>query len=140
MSAGIKTVSRLSGNFAIGRWRALPRTPADGALVEVRELAILPACQRHLPDIGSAVAIRHVVDGLPVGGSALTAVNPDDVESMEVLKDAAATAIYGARGANGVVLITTRQGRRTEHHGSRRGGRYLGSTAPTKVSAVPGAA
>src|SRR5436853_442172 len=47
----------------------------------------------------------YVVDGLPVGGSALTAVNPDDVESMEVLKDAAATAIYGARGANGVVLI-----------------------------------
>src|SRR5438105_1418959 len=57
----------------------------------------------------------YVVDGLPVGGSALTAVNPDDVESMEVLKDAAATAIYGARGANGVVLITTRQGRRSEH-------------------------
>jgi TonB-linked SusC/RagA family outer membrane protein len=41
----------------------------------------------------------------------LTAINPQDIESIEVLKDASATAIYGSRGANGVVLITTKQGR-----------------------------
>ena len=48
----------------------------------------------------------YVVDGMPYDGS-IADINPNDVESMSVLKDAAASAIYGARGANGVVLITT---------------------------------
>lgn len=46
-----------------------------------------------------------------VGISALTTINPDDIESIEVLKDASATAIYGARGSGGVILITTRKGK-----------------------------
>ncbi len=50
----------------------------------------------------------YVVDGMPVGG--IDYLNPADIASIEVLKDASATAIYGARGANGVVMITTRQG------------------------------
>lgn len=45
------------------------------------------------------------------GSSAFTTINPEDVESIEVLKDADATAIYGSRGADGVVLITTKQGK-----------------------------
>jgi len=49
-----------------------------------------------------------VVDGLQ--GVDISTINPDDIESMEILKDASATAIYGARGANGVILITTRRG------------------------------
>lgn len=50
---------------------------------------------------------------LPKGGSSpLNAVNPNDIESFEVLKDADATAIYGSRGANGVILITTKHGRK----------------------------
>jgi len=71
----------------------------------------------------------YVIDGVPVynnpnsvpgsggegGGQVspnpLSSINPQDIESIEVLKDASATAIYGARGANGVVLITTKQGR-----------------------------
>ena len=40
----------------------------------------------------------------------LASINPNDIQSMEILKDAAATAIYGARGSNGVILITTKQG------------------------------
>lgn len=49
---------------------------------------------------------------LPFGGSSpLNGINPNDIESIEILKDADATAIYGARGANGVVLITTKKGR-----------------------------
>lgn len=52
----------------------------------------------------------YVVDGLP-GANPLNSLNPADIESIEVLKDASATAIYGARGSNGVILITTRQGR-----------------------------
>ena len=51
----------------------------------------------------------YVVDGVQVGNNA-NFVNPADVESIEVLKDASATAIYGARGANGVVMITTKKG------------------------------
>ncbi|GAA4849664.1 TonB-dependent receptor [Algivirga pacifica] len=69
----------------------------------------------------------YVVDGVPVvqgdltgggfGGqlqSALSSLNPSDIESIEVLKDAASTAIYGTRGANGVVLITTKRGKSGE--------------------------
>jgi TonB-linked SusC/RagA family outer membrane protein len=50
-----------------------------------------------------------VVDGIPYGGS-LSDLNPNDVKSIEVLKDASAAAIYGSRGSNGVILITTNEG------------------------------
>ena len=79
------------------------------------------------PGGGISVAIRgvnslngneplYVVDGVAIDGqtngnsSALSAINPSDIVSMEVLKDASATAIYGSRASNGVVLITTRKG------------------------------
>lgn len=52
----------------------------------------------------------YVVDGFPISGSNPTILNNLDIESIEILKDASATAIYGSRGANGVVLITTRSG------------------------------
>lgn len=75
--------------------------------------------------VGFAVRIRgrnsfhgsgeplYVVDGMPIeaGPDGLLFLNPRDVAAIDVLKDAAATAIYGSRGANGVVLITTRLGR-----------------------------
>jgi TonB-linked SusC/RagA family outer membrane protein len=50
-----------------------------------------------------------VVDGFPGAGD-LNTINPQDIESIEILKDASSTAIYGSRGANGVVLITTKKG------------------------------
>jgi len=50
-----------------------------------------------------------VVDGYPISGS-LATINPNDIESIEVLKDAASAAIYGSRGANGVILVTTKKG------------------------------
>ena len=50
-----------------------------------------------------------VVDGFPISGS-LATVNPNDIASLEVLKDAASAAIYGSRGANGVILVTTKKG------------------------------
>ena len=53
----------------------------------------------------------YVVDGLP-GTNPLNSLNPSDIESVEVLKDASATAIYGARGSNGVIIITTKQGKK----------------------------
>jgi len=51
----------------------------------------------------------YVVDGVPFSGD-VNAINPNDIESTVILKDASATAIYGSRGANGVVLLTTRKG------------------------------
>jgi len=52
----------------------------------------------------------YVVDGLPIEGG-LDYINPNDIQSIEVLKDAASCAIYGTRGANGVVLVTTKKGK-----------------------------
>lgn len=51
-----------------------------------------------------------VVDGYPISGS-LATINPNDIQSLEVLKDAASAAIYGSRGANGVILVTTKKGK-----------------------------
>lgn len=54
----------------------------------------------------------YVVDGIPLmSNSGIETLNPQDIESIDVLKDASATAIYGSRGANGVVLVTTKQGK-----------------------------
>lgn len=52
----------------------------------------------------------YVVDGIPIV-VALSELSPSDIESVEVLKDASATAIYGSRGANGVILVTTKKGK-----------------------------
>lgn len=54
----------------------------------------------------------YVVDGIPLAGG-IDDINPQDIQSMEILKDASATAIYGSRGSNGVVLITTKRGKAT---------------------------
>lgn len=53
----------------------------------------------------------YVIDGFPIENPDNNAINPDDIESIEVLKDASSTAIYGARGANGVIMIKTKQGK-----------------------------
>lgn len=52
----------------------------------------------------------YVVDGIPLGGG-IGDVNPQDIQSIEVLKDASASAIYGSRGANGVIIVTTKRGK-----------------------------
>ncbi|BAR52868.1 TonB-linked outer membrane protein, SusC/RagA family [Tannerella forsythia KS16] len=79
--------------------------------------------------VGSITGNRsplYVIDGIPVlagdvtstqtSASVLNLINPEDIESQTILKDAAATALYGSRGANGVVLITTKSGRRGKTH------------------------
>ena len=66
--------------------------------------------------VGSINAIStplYVVDGMPYDGD-ISSINTQDIESMTILKDAASTALYGARGANGVVLITTKKGKEGE--------------------------
>ena len=53
----------------------------------------------------------YVVDGIPLQSGGIEALNPRDIEAIDILKDASSTAIYGSRGANGVVLITTKRGK-----------------------------
>ena len=73
--------------------------PGSGASVVVRGYGSINANQNPL----------YVVDGVPYSGN-ISAINPNDIESMTVLKDASAGALYGSRGANGVVMITTKKG------------------------------
>lgn len=75
--------------------------PGTGATIRIRGVG----------SINGGTVPLYVVDGTPYDVSVMNLLNPNDIESMTVLKDAAATAIYGARGANGVVLITTKGGK-----------------------------
>lgn len=83
--------------------------PGSAATVRVRGTSSLSGSSEPL----------YVVDGVPLVGNAsgggLKSLNPSDIISMEVLKDAAATAIYGARAANGVILIKTRNGNKDKN-------------------------
>jgi TonB-linked SusC/RagA family outer membrane protein len=75
----------------------------------------------------------YVVDGIPISGS-LQDFNPSDIESIDVLKDAAATAIYGSRGANGVILVTMKKGPRDGAlHATYSGDMYYGNQAPVRL-------
>ncbi|WP_236973529.1 SusC/RagA family TonB-linked outer membrane protein [Membranihabitans maritimus] len=65
---------------------------------------------RGVGSVTAGVAPLYVVDGFPVDGSTFANMNLANIESIEVLKDAAATSIYGSRGSNGVVIVTTKQG------------------------------
>ena len=65
---------------------------------------------RGLSSLGASSAPLYVIDGLPVGTQVGQSLNSNDIATISILKDASATALYGARGANGVVLITTKKG------------------------------
>ena len=64
--------------------------------------------------INSGTAPLYILDGVPISSSDFNTINPADIESLSVLKDASSTSIYGARAANGVIVITTKRGRRAE--------------------------
>lgn len=90
---------------------------------------------RGISSISSDTYPLVVVDGIPVftgdiGGEASTNalgdINPADIESMEILKDGSATAIYGSRAANGVILITTKKGSRDQGKYSLTYSNYFG--------------
>ena len=73
--------------------------PGSGATIRVRGIG----------SINSSAAPLIIVDGMPYDGG-LNAINPSDIERMDVLKDASSTALYGSRAANGVIMITTKKG------------------------------
>ena len=99
-----------------GRASGVQVTTNSGILGDAPRIRI-----RGVNTISSGASPLYVVDGIPIfsgdtgggytGSNALSDINPNDIESMEILKDGAATAIYGSRAANGVVLITTKKGK-----------------------------
>jgi len=82
--------------------------PGGGSSIQIRGLNSINATSEPI----------YIIDGVTISGNtgtmtdnALSSINPSDIESMEILKDASATAIYGAQGANGVIIITTKSGK-----------------------------
>jgi len=94
----------LRGRASLGEFASDPLYVIDGVPLSVNEAA----GQSSYPT--SVGFIQNGMTGPAGGQSPLFSINPDDIESITVLKDAAATAIYGSRGAQGVILITTKKG------------------------------
>ena len=114
-SSGAATLEQaLSGRTAGVVINAADNAPGAGMTIQIRGAN----------SISASSAPLYVIDGFPVEGaynsggngtltasSPLSNIDPNDIESIDILKDASATAVYGARGANGVVIITTKSGR-----------------------------
>lgn len=88
----------LAGNLAGVRAQSTSGTPGEELQIRIRGVNTINGSSDPL----------YVIDGVPSEG--MSGLNPSDVASIQVLKDASATSIYGARGANGVILIETKQG------------------------------
>ncbi|MEL6256346.1 MAG: TonB-dependent receptor [Bacteroidota bacterium] len=95
----------LVGNIAGVQIVGNGKNPGDNSVIQIRGLNTLTA--------GTNPLI--VVDGNPLTeGSSLSSINPQDIESVSILKDAASAAIYGSRASNGVILVTTKKGKAGE--------------------------
>ena len=115
--------SDLTGSVTTVKMNDLKTTPANSVegLLQGRAAGLQVVNSSQDPGAGSTVRIRGgsslsgsnsplvVVDGFPLGDAgSLKQINPEDIVNLEVLKDASASAIYGSRGANGVIMITTK--------------------------------
>jgi TonB-linked SusC/RagA family outer membrane protein len=139
---GTMKKSDISGSVAsVNTTEMMKRAPTNIAQgLQGAAPGVIVTMQDGAPDANAQVRIRgvatingnasplYVVDGVQVGTNA-NFLNPSDIESIEVLKDASATAIYGAAGANGVVMITTK-------HGSK-GSTSVNITADFGIQTVP---
>ncbi|WP_066629930.1 SusC/RagA family TonB-linked outer membrane protein [Labilibacter marinus] len=117
--------SDLTGAVSSVKMEALPMKPAgsiDG-LLQGQSAGVQVTASSDSPGAGATIRIRGgssyrsgsdplvVVDGFPIGDAGnLSQISPNDIASMEILKDGSSTAIYGSRGANGVIMITTKKG------------------------------
>ena len=90
----------LSGSVAGVQTTSSNGQPGTSATVRIRGIGSMASSSNPL----------YVVDGIPFDGD-ISSINSQDIETMTVLKDAAAAALYGARGANGVILVTTKKGK-----------------------------
>lgn len=86
---------------------------------------------RGVGSVTQSSAPLYVIDGFPQEDANFNSINPAEVQSIEVLKDASATAIYGARGSNGVIIITTKRGTSAKPTINYTG--YYGIQQPTKI-------
>ena len=117
----------LQGKIAGVNVNSASGAPGDGAQIRIRGGASLTASNNPLI----------VIDGMPMDNNntkgvnnPLSLVNPNDIESFTVLKDASATAIYGSRGSNGVIIITTKKG----HGGQKPQVSYNGTVSVSTVA------
>jgi TonB-linked SusC/RagA family outer membrane protein len=121
---GVQHRQEVTGAVASVRAEEIRQIPTANAIdaIKGRVAGVDVVAEGYAPGAGVRVRVRgersiragneplYVVDGIPLSGG-IGDFNPQDIQSIEILKDASATAIYGARGANGVVLITTNRGR-----------------------------
>lgn len=140
---GVQQKSVVTGAISGVRGKDLqnmPVTRLEQAL-QGRTSGLTIAANSGMPGAGATVRVRgtttinnsdplYIVDGVPVDVGGIDYLNASDIESIEVLKDAASAAIYGARAANGVIIVTTKKGSvgamRVNYHA------YIGTQAPAK--------
>ena len=115
----------VTGSVGSVKMEDIKRAPVGSALEALagRVAGVQVTSESGKPGSGVNIVVRgansltqsneplYVIDGFPMEDANANVLNPAEIESIEILKDASATAIYGARGANGVVLITTRKGK-----------------------------
>lgn len=115
--------SDLTGSVSTVGTRSFESQPVTNVsqILQGRTSGVEVTSTSGMPGSGAKVRIRgttsinkssdplYVIDGI-ISSSGLDGLNPQDIQSMEILKDASSTAIYGSRGANGVILVTTRSG------------------------------
>ncbi len=99
-------ISQLKGRTAGVDIVSNSATPGGGGSIRIRGNRTMTNSQSSSNQLDQPLL---VLDGIPFGGS-INDLNPDDISSIEILKDASATAIYGSRGAGGVILVTTKKG------------------------------
>ncbi|MDQ4141572.1 MAG: SusC/RagA family TonB-linked outer membrane protein, partial [Bacteroidota bacterium] len=122
---GTQKKSDVTGSVASVSTEEIQRVPVTSMAqtLQGRVAGVQVTQASHSPGGGVSIRIRggnsiqggneplYVVDGYPLYNENGATINPNDIESIDILKDASATAIYGSRGANGVVLITTKRGK-----------------------------
>lgn len=125
---GVRKKGTVAGSVSSVKTEKIEKTPTaafDQALQgQVAGLSVLsntgePSAAtvmtiRGTNSINSGTAPLYILDGVPISSSDFNTINPADIESLSVLKDASSTSIYGARAANGVIVITTKRGRMAE--------------------------
>lgn len=111
-SAGVLDAKQIENQQVSNPLAALNGRVAGVQMVEGNTSMSTPSINiRGISSLNAGVEPLIVLDGLPYNGY-MSDINPQDVESITVLKDAASTSLYGARGANGVIMITTKQAKR----------------------------
>jgi TonB-linked SusC/RagA family outer membrane protein len=105
--------AQLQGKAAGVQINSNTGTPGEATFVRVRGTTSINASNSPLYIVDGVFINNNSLQTMSMGGmstSAIADISPDDIESIEVLKDATATAIYGSRGANGVIIVTTKRG------------------------------